>query len=382
MTKSLLSILSCVLAIVTMTSCATQLVQERANLPFSVAVLPVDLSLKSQAGRDRDGKPLEIELSLNDAQVSEAIVNRFAKEGFTRAILLPFPEDVDRETFFSWSENRQSEWWIDSARKAGADLLLECRLDYSPQIVTSRNDKFWPNFVLFSVGGPFNMLTNDRSYLIETGLRASLFDLNPIYSERAALFDRSSLLVNLQSEATEVALDFVDRAEGAGDYALGLFIPSSFLATENETVRDRVESEVVQTLCQDLSERLTLDSRVVVTADRLVNFFLEPEQVEVVRDPGGGVRINGELVLLRGGDAEGLDEYRLEAGDVVITDTFGSGRLDEERSGRRQQYLRYSLDRHLPVDTSVSFVRLFVWDDSRDRRGRSFTFPIVEPKEE
>ncbi len=362
-------------AIVGGLGCASQQIQETANLPFSVAVMPIEATPRSDLANESEAETLQISLDLDEDTISKAVAESFTQHGFTRAILLPYPDGITRETFLGWPEAKQSQWWVDSAKDAKADLILECNLAYSPTVSTERNDKFWPNFVLFSIGGPFNMFTNDRSYLVKADLRASLFDLNPIYTERSDLFDRQSLLVALQSETDEVTLDFTDRAEDAGDYALGLILPSSFLATENPTVDARVESEVVRGLCLDLGKRLIAEARDVVTAERLVSFFLDPQSVSVVRESASQVRLSAELVLLKG-DAEALGEYKIDAGETSVTGSFEEGIDDATLSTRRDRYLRFPLEQVIATDSTIEVIRLTVWDDSRDRKSRSFTFPI------
>ena len=56
--------------------------------------------------------------------------------------------------------------------------------------------------------------------------------------------DRDSQVTRLDAVMQEASLDFIDRADGAGSYALSILVPSGFLSKDTEAVPEELEISI------------------------------------------------------------------------------------------------------------------------------------------
>lgn len=158
---------------------------------------------------------------------------------------MPYPQDVDRETFLALPAEQQDSWWVQAAADDGADLIVSAVLNFRTQVRTDINSAFWLNLPLFLLGGPMTWFVNDRSYFLEAQLTAEVHAVDPLAKQLASLADGRSRLQSVRSSAGEVPLDFLDRADHGGQYLLSVIVPSGLLATDTEEWVDFEEREVV-----------------------------------------------------------------------------------------------------------------------------------------
>ncbi len=357
--------------------CASQDALTQTQLPFRVAVVPVQTSIDRTIDVEEslDDK-LEMQLAIDAHALSDAFARELQAECFTQADVLPYPSDVDPATFANWPAGRQAQWWEAAARTVGADIILESTLVYSPHVEVHDNSLFWPNFVLFGLGGPFCYFLADQSYFVDARLRARLIDLNPIYDGRVSLQDGRSQLLRVQPEFKELSLSLIDRADEFGSYALSFVVPASFVSLDDEGVLLEVQAGVVEGLGDALVKQLRDGSDSVVTADRLFPFHCNPNDVQIARRPDGEIGVRGDVLLRRGKGVESMDQFQIEVGDALTSGDFEEGRLDEDLSTPTERYYRYTFEGSVRSSSLSQTVKVTLWDGSRERNTRSFTFPI------
>ncbi|MEQ8766793.1 MAG: hypothetical protein RL885_22965 [Planctomycetota bacterium] len=367
---------ACLLIGISAFGCASQSTAVRDPLPFRVAIIPVETSLdRTLEATDSIEDKLEMQLEVDRVALSNALAEELEAGCFARTVVLGYPEDVDAETFASWPLHERAAWWESAARDAKADLILESSLVYSPYVEVHDNSLFWPNFVLFGLGGPFSFFLADQSYQVEARLRSRLIDLSPIYDGRASLQDGRSQLLLVQPELADVPLSLVDRAGGVGPYALGIVVPASFLSLDNEVVLAEVHAEVIRGLGTALAEQLASGADNVVTATRLFPFHCVPSDVVVSR-AHDGVRVRGEVILRRGEGVESMDQFQVRAGEQMVSGEFGEGLADTELSAASESYYRYPFDATVPASPDATDIRITFWDSSRERNARSYTLAV------
>lgn len=356
--------------------CASTEVAEGPPLPFHVAVIPFEAedatALLAAGGEDAGER--DIELDLGPYDVADAVTRALDGRCFTRATLLRAPEGAA-----NLSPEERNLLWADAAARAGADLLLDCELQFRQGIHGERNDKFWLNLPLFLFASPTNYFVDDRTYSASAELLASLYDLSAIHDGRAALDSGASRVLSFSLEAAPVTMDFLDRAGTAPlHFATSLVIPAGFLATETSAVKRRLEEDVVQGLADDLARRIRGRSDEVVEARGLVPFFLDPGRTRLARGPDGALQLEGEVVLFQGRGARRMDRYSIAFGGEQHSFDFAPGERDPALSAGGLHAYRYALGASLTLPAGVDAVQLEIVDGSRNRNSRTYTFAIGE----
>lgn len=341
--------------------------------PFHVAVIPM-----SEATRlpDPDGSEgSEIALALDTAVVGRAVQDAIDGTCFARASLLAPPDDVPAEEFAAWDVARRDAYWLARAQEVDADLVLECDLAFATKVAGTKNEKFWLNLPLFLLGGPACYFVGDRTYRGEARLRASLYELHAIADERATFSDARSRLVQVESRFRDESLDFIDRADGVGQYAASLVVPAGLLARDGEGVEENLTELVGRSLADGLARELALQRREVSAADRVAPFRLEPD----VRVGAAGDVIEVRAsVLLEQGDVDRMDDFVVRSGPAAVRGEFGEGVLDADLSTRRERVLRYELSARLPRSSAGPYLNVAIAGGGRARVVRSFTIPLDE----
>jgi hypothetical protein len=368
-----------VLSLAACSSTATD--ASRQILPFHVAVLPIELV--ALAGAPRAESPEEQEatevedvtLSLDERAVSEAFTAALAADSFVRASLLEYPPDVSPEEFRGRSVEEQDTWWIEAGRDADADLLVRGVLTYYQGVRTDTNDAFWLNLPLFLLGGPMTYFVNDRSYFLEARFQSSVYDLPALVrdlEEGPATLHTDRRLQEVRPDVREATLDFIDRADHAGHYALSLVVPPGYLATETADVQSGLEEEVVAQLMDEMGRAIAAQSEQLVEPDLLVEFVVHPEDLRLVRSADGrGNELSGVVLLgMREGGAPSMRGCRLSwDGGQPLDYRFNEGTRIQGDS--RESFLRYPFVFELPIELP-EFLRLEVEDDSGSRAMRSY----------
>jgi hypothetical protein len=205
-------------------------------------------------------------------------------------------------------------------------------------------------------------------------LDAWLYDLRPIAAPHARLSDGLSELAHVQARFRGTDLDFLDRAGGnVGSYAVSLVVPAGLLARKSENVEHCVSESAIEDLSQGLMRELQNESSRVLLGERVSSFHVTPESTLTADD--GTLRFRG-AVLLRTGEIQRMDTWRLEAGAESTEGEFGDAVVDAELTTARCRYMRYPLDIRLPISSGGREAKLTLVGGGRDLSVRTFTFKI------
>ncbi len=335
-------------------ACATPTVD--AELPFHVAVAPVAI-----AQIDGDANSMaRIALTFESAAVSEQIVEALDGSFLRVSALSPLPD--------SKGVDASQRAWIEEARRSGADLILDATLSYEPVARTGLNDWFWSNLALFAFGGPFSWFVEDRSYYFQSRLQGEVHDLT--VASREGAFSAASRVVRIDEQIDELTLNFLDRADWIGPFALSIVVPAGFISSESADVPGELRHWATKELGDALSRALR-DRGSDLTRGSFVKFY--PQGVEVRQDADERALV-GEFVL-EIGDVSELGElrYRIDDGSYAIVE-WGEP-VDEQRQGRAGGRRRYPF--RIPVGESAGeFVQLEVEQLDSDLTKRTFTYPL------
>lgn len=352
-------------------ACTSTTRQVESIQPFHVAVIPITAAARLA---DPDGsKDDAVTISIDASGLANAVRSAVDGTCFTRASLLAPPAGVSPEDFDGWDVARRDAHWLAEAQRLNADLVLECDLAFAEKAVGESNEKFWLNLPLFLLGGPGCYFIADRTYHGDARLRASLYELHAIADDRASFADGRSRLVQIESRFRNMSLDFIDRADGAGNYAVSLVVPAGLLASDGEGVEGALSSAIGLELAAGLARELSLQQREIRAADRVAPFQLDP-RVQVALE-GDDVLVTGS-VLLKRGDVDRMEEFVVRSGSAVVNGEFEDGAVDEFLSTRREQVLRYAFTARLPRSQIGPFVGLEMAAGGRTRIVRSFTLPL------
>jgi hypothetical protein len=363
-------------------SCAGQVRRAEPVLPFHVALIPIQSDATSVAPADgadqdaHDGLKLSIDPPTLTAQLRAALETNC----FARVTLLDPPPASESDEFASWTPEKRKAYWLAASANAGADLLLESELRATPELHGNVNNKFWLNLPLFLVGGPCCYFMGDNSYSGEARLDAWLYDLRPSAASHAALADGRSELTHVQARFRGTDLDFIDRAGGnIGSYAASIIVPAGLLARSSENVEHCVADRAVEELSQGLMRELRGESEHVLLGERVSSFHVAPEST--LTRQAGSLHFHG-AVLLRTGEIQRMDTWRLEAGGESIEGEFGDAVIDGELTTARSRYLRYALDIHLSSAIGAHEAKLTLVGGGRDVSVRTFTFEVAGERDD
>ncbi|HEX6886213.1 MAG TPA: hypothetical protein VF530_22755, partial [Planctomycetota bacterium] len=310
-----------VLALGPLAACASSSPRpEGAPLPFHVALIPTEVHdtsvLTATPSEPHYATPEEgtvtddMRLDLSTAAVSRALSAELA-EAFVRATLLELPEDP--ATLAGLSAAERDQFWQKRARATGADLLVRTRLLIDPAIDGERNEKFWLNLPLFLLGGPMCYFVGDRSYLVSARLQAEVFDVS---EGHANLDDFALLAIPLYVESSEQDLRFLDRADGAGDYALSLLIPAGLLARESSEIESELEDRLPRRLGRELAARVFRERAQFEQNLALGAFQLESEGAELL--PAGAGRLHLRVPVRELTASGALRRYEVRHGETLL----------------------------------------------------------------
>jgi len=362
---------------------------ERAEplLPFHVALLPVELSQRAGAppGGDPEATDLAegVQLAFDEADCGAMLASALRQGGFVRVTELHYPDDVPREQFLALEQGEQDAHWIGLADSVQADLLLTPVLHWREGVRTDINSAFWLNLPLFLLGGPMTWFVDDRSYFVDVQLGVDVYAVPPLLEQYASLEDKRSHLQGARAGTTEVPLDFIDRADHFGHYALSVLVPSGLLASESADVATSLRQAILPQLGEGLVRDLQAGKDQLLVADRMVDFFLRPEELQVVPH-GSGHELRGDVYLARRpGAAPAMKEARLAWDDEADAHVeAGEARLDFETGqhvlgeSRRNEFTRYPFVFPLPDGELPEYARLELVDGSSNAFRRTYLLPV------
>ena len=350
------------------------------TLPFHVAILPVEVTAEAEApapvGEDPPEVAEEVTLVFNETDVTAGLTQALGERCFVLATPLTYREEVGRDEFLARPPAEQDRHWIQAAQDIRADLLVSAQLVHREQVRTDINNSFWLNLPLFLLGGPMTYFVDDRSYYLDAELDVELFELQPLVSQTTTLENQDARLQRIDSDIQEARLDFLDRADHAGHYALSIIVPSGLLATESEEVAVELQAAMIDALVSEVVRKIDDQSSLLVQADDLVDFHMIPEDLRVVR-ADEGYELQGEVLLRRRRNAApSMGTGRLQWGEASSAQVRFEDFTVEESQGRRDGYLRYPFRFPLPDDELPSVARLTLTDGSADQKSRTYHLPL------
>jgi hypothetical protein len=362
-------------AILALAACRSTQGTEEKLLPFHVAVIPIqDPVVRDAAGGHDDETEMRIEPQLD--QLSRGVAEALRERTFARVTLLaPFEGDAASDAV------ERDEAWVGQALDAGADLILQCRLQYEPVVREEKNGNFWLNMPLFLLGGPFTYFVKDHTYNAEIELSGDFYDLRTLQPSggpprlRDALVGLREARVLFASERFKgVDMNFLQRADGFGDYAVSLICPSGFLATESPDLQDEFADRVVDELSTEFALGVQRKRQGLVLADEInLPFYLATDDVRIQPGPDGDLTLRGDVFLSATSRAT-MSTWRLTAGAHTAQGTFRKEDGAPRETGER--YERYRLEGRVAADPDVAYLRLDLAAEEREEFVRSYTFHI------
>jgi hypothetical protein len=350
------------------------------SLPFHVAVLPVqirpEVGAAAPVGEDPPDVAEDLRLVFRETDVTAGLTAALREQCFVLATPLVYPES--RDDFLDLPPDEQDRYWIQAAEEIGADLLVSAQFVYREGVRTDTNNSFWLNLPLFLLGGPMTWFVDDRSYFLDAELDVEVFELQPLVNETTNLDNQDARLQRIDSDIQEARLDFLDRADHAGHYALSIVWPSGWIATETEETAAELQQAMIDALVGEVVRKIDDQSSLLVQADGLVDFHVVPEDLRLTRkQDGAGYDLQGEVLLRRGRNTvQSMGVGRLEWGE----DSSERVRLEaftvDEAVGRGDSYLRYPFSFHLPAGELPDVARLTLTDGSADQKSRTYHLPL------
>jgi len=258
----------------------------------------------------------------------------------------------------------------DDARELGVDVLLLPQMMYDDTVRSETNDRFWLNLPLFLLGGPMCWFVNDRTYEHDVSL---VVQFHSVSSESGTQTDRKTLHQE-EFENRETPLDFLDRADGAGDYALSLVCPSGWLATETDESLDSLRLEIGESLVSAVVADLSRKRGDILNSTG-ANFILV--EMDVKEGPEGKLLLEGKL---------DLDENIGFMGDCLVWcgDGEDEAKLVEfgayTEPGKRGQtaFQRLTFTAELPNDSQEKMVRVRLQDGTSKPTARTYSFDLED----
>lgn len=331
------------------------------ELPFHVALAPV-LSVPSAAAGDEDD-PLF--LDIDAGTLTHRLHKNLEQRCFARVSRIPLTPEQQR---LLPEMDRTARWdlWRRKAGELGADLILESRLTYDRAVETRINDRFWLNLPLFLFGGPACYFIDDRSYEA-----ASLGFSALVYEASAPAGQLPSPLVDMDLNAPDINLDFIDRHPGPASYFLSLLVPAGLLARSSDGAVEALHDRLIDDLVSEVALRVVDRDRRILDPGENVHFF--PNRVNLIRN-GDTLTMEAELLFQRSRVSEGLAGFRMSsaAGDWLDAEEFGEPVPLED--GR----LLYHLHKVVSVGSDQRTLRVEVFEDNVDGDSRSFTYELPE----
>ncbi len=372
-------------ALLALVSCTSKAAFEGPRLPFSIALLPIrSLSNFAELPEDTEGLT-NMTLTIDTTSFTDQLATGLEEVCFVRADTV-LPPDTGEEG--QLDQDASEVKLVRAALASGADLILECKLQYSPSILCERTVFGGVGWFLFALGGPFGILLEEHTYYADVVLHATFYDAAMIYD---AEMDSDEFLsewakgrvVGFDRTFPGIALDMIDRADGPGDYAMALIMPAGYIATESESLQVTIHEDVLSSLSQQVASRvLQLRASLIRSSGKEAGVFaFDPDQFAIDQGIDGKIKISGQVRLFPSPVVDRMDAYRISMGakgegewvDFKDVDTPDPG-TDTEGSSKL-----YRIDDCVLQSSDAETLKLELRAGSRDRYIRSYTFPL-EPR--
>ncbi|MFT5042196.1 MAG: hypothetical protein ACI8X5_003614 [Planctomycetota bacterium] len=363
------------LASVLVSGCATELIRNEAPLPFHVALIPATIVAGAAAPEVAGASVLkDTKLAFDSAEVTRQVDAALSKDCVTRVTVLSYGDDVTREQFLAKypSETERDEYWDREVTRIKPDLVGKLKLSFSETVLTDTNGTFWANLPLFLIGGPFCYFFDDRDYYSTASLSLWLYDASPIAIQQASLARGDSELTNASPRADLTDLDFIDRADGIGAYALSVLIPAGWLAKDTNKVKESLEREILARLTTTLKTEIRLRANELTRADGLYDFYIRSDEMRVVASGADSFELRGEVFLETYKGTPRMEDFTFSLDDQAIAASFGEPSLAPGQGAGRVESYPFVIP--LAGNDLPSEVRVVFRDGSQNNRERSYTF--------
>ncbi len=355
-----------IVGLLALSSCASTKELEVAELPFHAVIVPMrDAAVGTVTPGELPGDATGLRLGLTCDEVTRVVGSALEKFCFSRVTVLDHDEYGDLHGAYE-----RDERLVDLARAAGADLLVELDLRYDPEIYHETSSSFWLNFPLFLFAGPTNWFVGDNEYFADVELTTTIYDMNVIEAGALSLGDPAAQVLSGSSRYAGSDLTFTERSDGVGDYALGLIVPSGYLARESDAVAQATHASVLADLREQVVKGIQRHRSDLVGADWIAPLFIDPDDVRITR-AGDSVEVEGRVRLLRDGLAARVQVVWFDAGSDRVAVRPGA-----ESALREGAYDVLPFQAFVPVAEGSTTLRLECEAGSRDRFVRSYTFEL------
>ena len=340
-----------------LSACGSMGARERARLPFHVALLPVTVSAHAADATAADD---DVALTLDPERVRASLAEVLGEECFVRV-------SVTDPAVLPGDDPAALQAELAAAAAQGADLVLACSVDHDPSLRAKRNEKFWLNLPLFLLGGPACYFIDDHSYVGNARLRASLQDVHPLVDGRATLADGRCEYLYVEGRLSDLTLDFLDRAPGAGSYLLSLLVPSGLLAGRGSRVDESLAEHAADELAHAVADELLRSAGPLLAGARTCPFFLGDDVA--LRTDERGTIVSGRVLVRRDSPVR-LAACRARVGSAATTYDFPR----QASSPPGERYDEYPFE--LRLDDHGPLVRLEIAAGGRDVLSRSYTLSV------
>jgi len=348
--------------------CASTKPLEPRTLPYHVAIIPMENPTIGEVSPDElPGKPTDLSLNLTCHEITEAVSRALEEYCFSRVTVLEH-EDLDANT----DAFERQRLILERARAAGADLIIELGLRYDSEVYREKSSTFWLNYPLFLLLGPSNWFLGDNGYYADVELTTSVYDLNVIEAGAFSIGDAAARVVGVSSRYSGTELDFFDRSDGVEDYALGILIPSGFLARESDSTAQEVQATIIEQLRAQVVQGIQSRRGELVLGEWIAPVYVDPDDVRILRE-GDELVVTGSVRVRRGGLVERVRALHLNAGAEGVTVQPTASPTDGGDG-----YDVQSFEVRVPAAAKASELRMEVEAGSRDGFVRSYTFRVPE----
>jgi len=349
------------LALLFVSSCASTEPLERRIIPFHVAIVPMERPIVGEVSPgELPGDETDLHLDLDCQELTASLSAALGKYCFSRVTVLEHRDG--NETVDPLERQRLL---MEAALEAEADLLVEFHLRYDLGIYRENAGTFWLNFPLFLIASPSNWFVDDVGYYADVELTTSVYDVNTMEASGLALGDPAARVISASSRYTGEELNFIERADGLGSYALSILVPSGFLARGSDDTLEEIHAHVIEEIRSQVVQGIQGRREDLLGTEWIAPFIIDPDELLLTRS-GDELLVRGNVRMLGSGSTERVQALSLHAGGESVT-------VRPEFAGPDGVTL---FEARVPMTATAAALRLECMVGSRDSFVRSYTFDI------
>jgi hypothetical protein len=355
------------LAILTLaSSCASTEPLEVRMLPYRVAIIPIAApTIGAISPGELPGYATGLELELDCDTIAQAVSDALETYCFPSVEVLSI--DMSDASTNAFERERLA---LERAAEVNADLVVELDLRYDQQIYRERAGVFWLSIPLFFLAWPLGWLMEDNDYHADVELTTTVYDRNALEAGNFALGDPAARIVSASARFAGTGLDFIDRSDSFTPYAVGILIPSCFLAHKTQKVVAGVSASITQQLVAQVVNGLQGRRDELVEAEWIAPFHVNVDEVQLQRD-GDHLSASGTAEISDSSLVDRIEAFYFNAGaDTIVV------RPEVVSVNPETGAMEFSFDARVPIAADSTTLRLRCETGSRDRFVRSYTFNL------